>query len=121
MGALSSSLKPLKRIVKVLLTNNPLRPGFGMRRDHRVLDFGLCGIAASDVHRALCGKPIRSRSIRTTRAVHRVMPSSMRTDHDLDAVSFPLKRDFTCTGEDRVTLSATSRVRLRAEQQFALK
>ena len=62
---------PLKRIVKVLLTNNPFALGFGIRADNGVLDFGLCGIAAPDVHRAVRGKPIRSRTMGTTRAVHR--------------------------------------------------
>ena len=41
----------------------PLAPGFGMRADDGVLDFGMCGIAMPDVHRALCTA---------------VMPSSMR-------------------------------------------
>jgi len=47
-----------------------------------IVELGLRGIAAPDVHRALRRKPIRSRTIGTTRAVHR----SHAVEHVLHAV-----------------------------------
>src|SRR6516165_8403265 len=76
----------------------PLAPGFGMRADNGVLDFGLCGIAAPDVHRALCRKPIRSRAIWTTRAVHR----SHAVEHAFHAVGERVVGQIH-TGEQRIT------------------